>query len=257
MFLFLLLFISSAAALTCKIGDLNYLTTSENISQTHQCTIVDFTLPLYIEFERYAGKVEDSRAYLTFTLIGSKDNKIQFGMNQVLTNGHLLILPTQSSIQNSLWLHIDENLSVMFRPRGYTHFLPLVQDAGDVLNSIEIAAGTNTGMAQRIVQVTNALPPEQISNSVEYLEQRVIDIEKEQADTNAAIQQLQSENVHLNIQKDNLRTLSLRIQGSTGDIQVQIDNVYMLTQACMFLIIVLFCTVTCILFKKYEKDKII
>lgn len=257
MFLCLLLFISSAAALTCKIGDLNYLTTSENISQTHQCTIDDFVLPLYIEFERYAGKVEDSQAYLTFTLIGSKDNKIQFGMNQVLTNGHLLVLPTQSSIQNSLWLHIDENLSVMFRPRGYTRFLPLLQDAGDVLHSIEIVAGTNTGMAQRIVQVTNVLSREKISHSVEYLEQRVIDVEKEQAETNAAIKQLKSENVHLNLQKDNLRTLSLRIEGSMRDIQVQVDNVYMLTQACVFLIMVLFCTVACILCKKYEKDKII
>ena len=253
----LFLFFSSAVALTCNIGDLNYLTTSENVSQKHRCTIDDFDLPLYIEFERYVGKTEDNNAVLTFEFIGSKTNKLSFGMNQVLTNGHLMVLPTQSSLENSLWLHIDENLSIMFRPRGYTHFLPLVQGNGDILDSIEISASTDTGMMQRIVQITNHLPPETISHSVEYLEQRVIDIEKVHANINAEIKQLKSENVHLKVQKDNLRTLTLQVQSSTRDIQVQYESMYMMTKACVFLTVAFITTLLVMLYIDKKKNKII
>lgn len=232
MFLLFLLF-SSAVALTCKFGDLNYLTTFENVSQNHRCTIRDFHIPLYVEFERYVGKTEDKNAALTFTFIGSKENKMTFGMNQVLTNGHLMVLPTQSSLENSLWLHIDEKMSIMFRPRGYKHFIPLVQGNGGVLESIEISASTDTGMMQRIVQITNHLPQETISHSVEYLEQRVIDMEKVHTNINTEIKQLKSENAHLKVQKDNLRTLALQVQSSTRDIQAQYEYMYMMTKACV------------------------
>lgn len=255
--LLLFLFFSSAVALSCKIGDLNYLTTSENVSQNHRCTIGNIDTPLYIEFERYVGKTEDKNAALTFTFIGSKEIELTFGMNQVLTNGHLMVLPTQSSLENSLWLHIDKNLSIMFRPRGYTNFIPLVQGSGGVLESIEISASTYTGMMQRIVQITNHLPQETISHSVEYLEQRVIDMEKVHGNINAEIKQLKSENAHLKVQKDNLRTLSLQLQSSTRDIQAQYESMYMMTKACVCLTTGFIVWYVVMLYLDKKKNKII
>jgi len=253
MFLFFL-FISPAIALNCQIGNLKYLTTSENIAQKHHCTIGDLNLPLYIEFERYIGKTEDKNANMAFTFVGSKQIVIQFGMNQVLTNGHLLVLPTKSSLENSLWLYIDEDLSIMFRPKGYTRFISLVRGTGTVLESIEIDASTETGMMQRIVQMTNILPPQTVSHSIEHLEQRVIDFEKEQYKMNTVIVELKSKYVYLHIQNDELRTLTLRLKSSTN---VQYDNMYTMATSCVLLTVIFGCVSVFNIFVNHRKDKII
>ena len=241
MFLLLLLF-TLTAALRCKIGDMNYLTTSESVPQTHHCTINNIEAPLYIEFERYPGKTEDVDAYLTFTFVGSSRSKIQFGLNKVITNGNVLTLPTQSTLENSLLLFISKNLSIMFRPRGYTQFIPLATrngDVGDVLESIEIDAFSQIGMTQRIVQLTTNLPNKTVYHPIEHLEQRVVDIESHQMELSNTVEQLKSENAHLTIQKKEWIALSTRNQAHLKTVQNDFNSLQPMVYLCILLTFVL------------------
>lgn len=149
----------------CNVPEIDghlHLTSVDKVNEYHTCAFAVEGPTVFIEIERYGGRIIDQDAWMNFTFEGTPDVDVCIGYNEIYVDGDQFVIPTTTKLEFSMWLQVsfmESTFSVKFAPPGSKFYGTLLKKDLSVSDfNVKTSASTTTGMEQVIQNVQKTAP---------------------------------------------------------------------------------------------------